>query len=269
MAPGAYDQVVAVDRMEYLDYKCEFIVPDYTSSASFNDNCDPDPIVTQSPVAGTILSGSGTTQKIVFLARDALGNESDCSFNILLQDNILPDVTSLRDTMVIVEEGIYKTLVTMPLPLFNDNCGVQSIINDFNGGQDASGEYPFGTTTVVYLVTDLNDNSTEFNQQVTVSSENEPEWGLVIPEGFSPNEDGLNDRFEILGIEQYPDNELRVFNVHGNEVYRQANYDNSWDGTSASNLNKGSKLPTGTYYYALYLGMGDAVIKGFVYLRRE
>ena len=257
------------DRTEYLDDKCEFIVPDYITSATFNDNCDPDPVVTQSPVAGTILSGSGTTQEIVLLARDAIGNESGCSFNILLQDNILPDVTSLRDTTVIVEEGIYKTLVNMPLPLFNDNCGVQSIINDFNGVQDASGEYPFGTTTVVYLVTDLNDNSTEFNQQVTVSSENEPEWGLIIPEGFSPNEDGLNDRFEILGIEQYPDNELRVFNVHGNEVYRKKNYDNSWDGTSASNLNKGSKLPTGTYYYAINLGMEEAVIKGFVYLRRD
>ena len=92
---------------------------------------------------------------------------------------------------------------------------------------------------------------------------------FVIPEGFSPNEDGLNDRFEILGIEQYPDIELRVFNVHGSEVYRKANYDNSWDGTSASNLNTGSKLPTGTYYYVLYLGTGDTVIKGFVYLRRE
>ena len=257
------------DRTEYLDDKCEFIVPDYTTSASFNDNCDPDPVVTQSPVAGTILSGSGTTQKIVLLARDAFGNESECSFNILVQDNILPDVTSLRDTMVIVEEGIYKTFVTMPIPNFLDNCGVQSVSNDFNGGPDASGDYSFGTTTVVYTVTDINNNSTEFNQQVIVSSEDKPEWGLIIPEGFSPNEDGLNDRFKILGIEQYPDIELRVFNVHGSEVYHKANYDNSWDGTSTSNLNPGSKLPTGTYYYAIYLGMEEAVIKGFVYLIRE
>jgi gliding motility-associated-like protein len=122
---------------------------------------------------------------------------------------------------------------------------------------------------VVYTVTDMDGNNAQFGQQVNVRLENEPAFGLVIPEGFSPNEDGLNDRFEILGLEQYPDNELRVFNVHGNEVYRMAGYDNTWDGTSASNLNKGSKLPTGTYYYALYLGTGNAVLKGFVYLRRD
>ncbi len=257
------------ERTEYLDDNCKFIIPDYTTSAFVNNNCEPDPIITQSPLTGTTISGSGTIQEIVLLAHFELGNESECRFNILLQDTIHPDLTSLRDTMVIVEEGIYKTHVTMPLPVFLDNCGVQSIINDFNGGADASGDYTYGTTNVVYTVTDINDNISEFNQQVIISSENEPEWGLIIPEGFSPNEDGLNDRFEILGIEQYPDNELRVFNVHGNEVYRKKNYDNSWDGTSASNLNKGGRLPTGTYYYAFYLGVENAIIKGFVYLRRE
>jgi len=257
------------DRTEYLDDHCEFIIPDYTILASVDSNCEPDPVITQSPVAGSTISGSGTIQEIMLLAHFELGKESECNFNILLQDSILPDVTSLRDTSVIFEEGVYKAFITMPLPVFIDNCGVQSVSNDFNGGPDASGDYTIGTTTVVYTVFDINGNNTQFNQQVIVSSENEPEWGLVIPEGFSPNEDGLNDRFEILGIEQYPDNELRVFNVHGNEVYQKSNYDNSWDGTSASNLNTGSKLPTGTYYYALYLGTGDTVIKGFVYLRRE
>jgi gliding motility-associated-like protein len=257
------------DTSQYLDDHCEFSIPDFTGLASVDNNCGPDPVITQIPVAGTMISGSGTVQEIVLLATFEGGHESGCGFNVLLQDTILPGVLSLRDTTVMVEEGIIETFITMPLPGFIDNCGIQSIINDFNGGPDASGNYPLDTTNVVYTVTDVSDNSEQFNQQVMVQSENEPEWELIIPEGFSPNEDGLNDRFEILGIEQYPDNELRIFNVHGNEVYRMANYDNSWDGTSASNLNRGGKLPTGTYYYVLNLGMGNTVIKGFVYLRRE
>jgi len=257
------------EMTEYLDGNCEFLLPDYTGIIPSTDNCDPDPTVTQSPAAGTILSGSGTSQEIVLLARDVLGNESACRFNILLLDNTPPEASSLRDTVVTVEEGTYQTNIIMPLPVFIDNCGVQSVSNDFNGGQDASGEYSFGTTTVIYTVTDWDGNDAQFNQQVQVRFENEPAFGLVIPEGFSPNEDGLNDRFEILGLEQYPDNELRVFNVHGNEVYQMTGYDNSWDGTSASNLNKGGRLPTGTYYYALYLGVENAIVKGFIYLRRE
>jgi gliding motility-associated-like protein len=256
------------DQAAYFDDQCEFMIPDYTTLASIEGNCGMDPVITQLPVAGTVISGSGATE-IIIKAQFDDSITTDCSFNVFLQDTIGPFVTSLNDTTLLLEEGIYKILISMPVPAFKDNCGVQTIVNDFNGGEDATGEYSFGTTSVVYTVTDVNGNINAFTQQVTLTSIPEPEWGLVIPEGFSPNEDGLNDRFEILGLEQYPYNELRVFNVNGNEVYRMAGYDNSWDGTSASNLNKGGRLPTGTYYYALYLGVENAIIKGFVYLRRE
>jgi gliding motility-associated-like protein len=155
------------------------------------------------------------------------------------------------------------------LPVFADNCGILSVTNDFNGGSDASGIYQYGTTTVVYTVTDINSNTVSFSQQVVVGYENEPEHGLIIPEAFSPNEDGLNDRFEILGLEQYSENELQIYNVHGIEVFRMADYDNSWDGTSTGNMDDGNKLPTGTYYYIIYLNGKDSLRKGVGYLRRE
>jgi gliding motility-associated-like protein len=253
----------------FLDGNCTFVIPDYAVSTGVTDNCDPNPLLVQTPLAGTVLTGSGTIQEIILQARDSAGNESECRFDILLSDNSPPETVPGRDTLIVLGEGIYKAYVNLPTPEFTDNCGVQSIINDFNGGEDASGEYSFGTTSVIYTVTDVNGNISSLTQLVTLTSNPQPEWGLIIPEGFSPNEDGLNDRFEILGLEQYPQNELRIFNVHGNEVYSMAGYDNSWDGTSASNLNKGARLPTGTYYYALYLGMEGAIIKGFVYLRRE
>ncbi|MDX2442750.1 MAG: gliding motility-associated C-terminal domain-containing protein, partial [Bacteroidales bacterium] len=257
------------DITENTDDNCQFVIPDYTLLVTINDNCDSNPAVTQSPVAGTILSGSGTTQEIILLASDASGNEAECRFNILLQDNALPFVVSLSDTLVMVQEGIYETFITMPAPDFGDNCGIQSLVNDFNGGSDASGTYQFGNTTVSYTVTDINGNSIQVNQQVEVRLENESEYGLIIPEGFSPNEDGLNDRFEILGIYEYPDNELHVYNVYGNEVYNKHGYDNTWDGTSSNNLNDGRKLPSGTYYYIITLNRNGTILKGSVYIRNE
>ena len=91
---------------------------------------------------------------------------------------------------------------------------------------------------------------------------------LLIPQGFSPNDDGLNDTFEILGIEYYPDNELFVYNIWANEVYHMSGYDNGWDGTASTKISLGQKLPSGTYFYILNLGNGQSV-KGFVYLKRE
>jgi gliding motility-associated-like protein len=157
------------------------------------------------------------------------------------------------------------------MPVFADNCGVQSVSNDFNGGTDASGIYNYGTTTVVYTVTDINSNAATFNQQVVVELENEPEHGLIIPEAFSPNEDGFNDRFEILGLEQYSENELKVYNVHGIEVFTMSNYDNSWDGMAKAGFGDNSKLPTGTYYYVLILNLNseESFVKGFIYLKQE
>ena len=47
-------------------------------------------------------------------------------------------------------------------------------------------------------------------------------------------------------------------------------YDNSWNGTSQSNLNVGGEeLPTGTYYYIFDTKTEKlGVIKGFIYLKR-
>ena len=90
---------------------------------------------------------------------------------------------------------------------------------------------------------------------------------VFIPEGFSPNKDGLNDYFEILGIEDYPDSELTVFSCSGQMVYSCKNYKNDWDGRSYSaNKIENQQTATGVYYYVLKLDPATKIIKGFVYI---
>ena len=71
---------------------------------------------------------------------------------------------------------------------------------------------------------------------------------LKVHMGFSPNGDGVNDRWVIPCLERFPENELTVYSRWGQEVFFQANYQNDWDGTTA-----GQALPAGTYYYLLKL----------------
>ena len=94
------------------------------------------------------------------------------------------------------------------------------------------------------------------------------EDGLFIPEGLSPNGDGLNDYFVILGIEAYPDNELTILNRAGVKLYQRQNYRNDWDGTPETGGVLGGKLMEGTYYYIFRYGQGN-VRKGFIYINYE
>ena len=90
-----------------------------------------------------------------------------------------------------------------------------------------------------------------------------------IPEGFSPNGDGINDLFVIRGIERYPSNTIVIFNRWGDKVFEASPYQNTWNGTNEMGLKVGgSELPIGTYFYILNLGDGSNIYKGTIYLNR-
>jgi len=92
---------------------------------------------------------------------------------------------------------------------------------------------------------------------------------FFIPDGFSPNGDGINDLFVIRGIANYPNNTFVIFNRWGNKVFEASPYQNNWDGRSMFGLRVGGdELPIGTYFYTLDLKDGSAIFKGTIYLNR-
>ncbi|MEM7161020.1 MAG: Ig-like domain-containing protein [Bacteroidota bacterium] len=96
-----------------------------------------------------------------------------------------------------------------------------------------------------------------------------PDWldpddcniGLIIPQGFSPNGDLNNDIWVIDGLENFPNNQVYIFNRWGTPLGEFSPYQNDWDGTY-----DGKALPTGTYYYMLYTEPGSEPISGWVYI---
>ncbi|MCH2199474.1 MAG: Ig-like domain-containing protein [Flavobacteriales bacterium] len=92
---------------------------------------------------------------------------------------------------------------------------------------------------------------------------------LVIPQGFSPNGDGVGDTWVIEGLEQlYPRASVTIINRWGNEVYKALPYANDWDGNG--NTSGAGTLPTGTYYYILEPNDGvTAPMQGYVYINRQ
>lgn len=75
---------------------------------------------------------------------------------------------------------------------------------------------------------------------------------LTIPNTFTPNGDGINDKWEIKNLTTYPNALLSIYNRNGQPVFQNRGGSTAWDGTY-----NGSPLPVGTYYYVIDLQEDD------------
>jgi gliding motility-associated-like protein len=81
----------------------------------------------------------------------------------------------------------------------------------------------------------------------------------LIPNTFTPNNDGTNDKWDIKYLKDYPNCRVQVFNRYGQLVFESQGYNSSWDGTY-----KGKSLPWGTYYYIIEMSPWRKPITGYV-----
>ena len=130
-------------------------------------------------------------------------------------------------------------------------------------------QYYTGSDNFIYSICDYFEHCDQATVLVIVS-----DVPFFIPEAFSPNGDGINDKFEIKGISKYKTVQIEIFNRWGNVVYRSDNYGEGqgksgfWDGKAGQGVRFGSgPVPTGTYFYVLKLD-GKEKLNGAIYLDR-
>ena len=86
---------------------------------------------------------------------------------------------------------------------------------------------------------------------------------LRIPNSFSPNGDGIHDRWVIENGNTYPNGTVSVFSRNGRLVYTAKATAVNWDGTLQQ-----KNLPVGTYYYVIDLGINRPPVSGWIWLVR-
>ena len=92
---------------------------------------------------------------------------------------------------------------------------------------------------------------------------------IDVPDAFSPNNDGINDLFDIPNLYKYPNNTIKIFNRWGALVYEASPYTGDWNGRSQHPATIGEELPVGTYYYILDPGDPSwEPFTGFIFLKR-
>lgn len=102
--------------------------------------------------------------------------------------------------------------------------------------------------------------------EVDLPEEGEEEVSLIPSPIFSPNEDGINDLWEIDGIEKFPGAKVEIYDRFGKLLSSYEGYENEkgWDGTY-----NGEKLPSTDYWYVITVPAISKVYYGhFTLVRR-
>ncbi|ADB39593.1 SdrD B-like domain-containing protein [Spirosoma linguale] len=109
-----------------------------------------------------------------------------------------------------------------------------------------------------------NGNPTDSNEREATPLNLRPTFqSLFIPEGFSPNGDGINDLFVIRGVAGLTVS-LEVYNRWGHLVYKNDDYRNDWDGKPNTGIALNSDangVPDGTYYYVINTSDGRKFVR--------
>jgi len=164
---------------------CTAVLPNYITLLSVvaTDNCGAGSVVmTQSPVAGTVLSGGdGSTQLVTITATDAAGNNGTCTFTVTVQDNELPSLTCPSNITQNVDAEACGAIVTFSAPTGTDNC--PGAITVQTAGLASGANFPVGVTTNTFVTTDAAGNSTSCSFTVTVVDNENP--SIACPANIS------------------------------------------------------------------------------------
>jgi gliding motility-associated-like protein len=219
-----------------------------------------------------VFSGPGVTASGLFIPSAAgLGTftinyvftaANGCDYSTSQQVTVNPEPTVNTGSDVTILEGgsvtIHATASgTQPLSYkwtMADGSPATSLDHDDVITPVAS---PVDDATYTLMVTSGNGCITTGNVNVKVLK------APVVPNTFTPNNDGINDKWAIKYLESYPNCTVDIYNRYGELLYSSVGYATEWDGTY-----KGAQLPSGSYYYIINPKNGRQKIAGSVTIIR-
>jgi len=215
----------------------------YTFTVENNGNTDITNIVLTDPLTGVVITGD----PIDLLVGEINTTNFTAVYTLTAEDIVIGTVTN-------------QAMVTGQDPNGDDVIDLSDyILDDVNIDLDGDGDFEDKTVTIIEgAFSDLDDN-------------------IIIYTGISPNGDGVNDEFRIIGLQNLPDNTLSIFNRWGVKVFEQDGYEQPgvrfFKGISNGRVTVTEKeqLPVGTYYYVLeYINTGGSRKSkaGYLYINR-
>lgn len=192
-----------------------------------------------------------TSQYMVILESGVCPNDSSNAITMVIQS--APSITMCADTAIII--GDTASICATGGAAWVWSPGL-TLSDSLSQNPQA---FPTVTTDYVYYAMSTNGCMNWDTLTVTVLPPVPPQDSIVITNLITANGDGINDTWAITDVNLLPGTQVKVWNVYGQEVYASEDYQNDWDGSY-----NGSRLPNGTYFYWLRLGVYDTEKKGTI-----
>ncbi len=185
--------------------------------------------------------------------------EDNNSFTQTISFESIPPIPNLPDLLQ-CDLGFDTAIFDLTIQDELIRTGTNDVIQYFTTSEDAlQNTNPISTPSSFHNTIDPQTIYVRLENEIcfattsfSVATEN---CAAFIPQGFSPNNDGINDEFEISNLLNIYENfELNIYSRDGNLIHTAHNADGFWDGKATKGLLfTGNIVPVGTYYYVLVL----------------
>ncbi len=153
------------------------------------------------------------------------------------------------DTLIITTQHLnnYSPQIEFNQQFYGDTINWLKMSAEYtaHGGEEyiLVGNFRDSLTAELQVIDQLNTNAYYFFDDFSLIECDSviPPAPFLIPNTFTPNNDGVNDIFKIESL--VSNSSLTIYNRWGSAVYKSINYQNNWDGGNCSD---------GVYYYILY-----------------
>lgn len=202
---------------------CDATLPDYTGDVTAEDNCDLELDITQSPVAGSLISGSD--QVITLIATDNDGNYAEYDFFVTVEDQTDPVITCPNDTTVTADsDGNFAAGLFLD-PEVTDNCtegAVPTVSNSYNSNSTLNDvTFSVGEYMITWTATDEASNTATCSVTLTVEEEDDEETGIfnLVKEGIVIYPNPISNALNVKLDDPSHIEEIRIYDVAGHQLY--------------------------------------------------
>ncbi|MBA3706404.1 MAG: gliding motility-associated C-terminal domain-containing protein [Bacteroidetes bacterium] len=171
--------------------------------------------------------------------------------DVLFQDSLWGDLNIRLDpsaTCPAAKEGALQSYV---------KGGRYPLKYSWSNGQTTSGINKLVAGTYDVIVTERYGKTATASASVEMKVEDAS--CLNIPNGFTPDGDGVNDYWNIRTLDQFKNCKVEIFNQWGSLIFTSTGYTTPWDGKYNNQA-----VEAGTYYYVIDLSNGYDKYNGAV-----
>jgi len=269
-ASGTYNVIVTdASNCTATTARTVAITPDVSPSVSITDNpstsiCSGSPVSFTAailnggttPILQWLRNGNAVTSGLVYTADDLKDNDTVicrltsnaiCAVPATVTSNAIIMIVNTTPTITFTQNII--TTVSTPVQL---NPVIKGSVASYlwspaTGLSDPTIKNPVANPQVNtnYQLTVISPQGCQATDSVMVTVLKKD---ITIPNTFTPNGDGINDTWDIVGLYNYRDATIDIYNRYGEHLFHSIGYSRPWDGTF-----NGKNLPVGTYYYIIDL----------------